>query len=243
MLLLWKGCTLKAYLFCSILLLMLIEPRVVIGFLSNEYHQYQQYLSISTFNTTEFFPAATKCEKGNRDRFFLFCAPRVVNQVMSFQDKPNLVPHWTRSFPLPSCSYNITQASVKPHQHTSHRSSNNTSHTASQGLLTPIYLKIHQHSCKDNFKQLLGGSSFYVLAEGYFQLTCSVVDYFNNHYDVFCPHVPSYLIHDEAALRTIDALDGCLRVTMILDFEHFDAYSESGTMVHPLYQELNYMLL
>lgn len=221
---------------------------------SNEYSQYQKYLSFSQFQTSEFYPAASKCENGNRDKFFWQCAPMVSVQTSTFNGKPNLFPHWNRSNSAPSCQYRVTQlkSSHLHHPHNSHRTPRNASLDSSdvkssslhhQKFLHPISLKISQHSCNDSFTLAKGGSSFYILAEGYFQLVCSIIDLFDNSYEVYCPHIPQHLINDQKNLGTIDHINGCMYITMILDFEHYDAYSEYGAMIKPNYRGLNYYLL
>jgi hypothetical protein len=79
--------------------------------------------------------------------------------------------------------------------------------------------QISQSACKSGFSLLLGGSTFEITASSSEVLAlCRVHDNFDNSYNVRC----------EVPYRRGRNSNECLNVTVKLETEHFDAYSDIG---------------
>jgi hypothetical protein len=158
------------------------------------------------------------------------CASNVYWRIQQSNPGANSNPHWNRTKTVidqkPSCRYSIDQI-----------------HSSSSSFMSSVQLKITQSHCQDDFTQLSGGSSFYILAEGLFQLMCSIADHFDNSYSVVCPHIPFFLQNDHPTLETLRNAQGCMYITIILDYEHYDAFSEFGTYAGQYYKPLEIFLL
>jgi hypothetical protein len=211
-----------------------------VSYSTNDYRQFERYRKeISKYVMgMEYYNGATQCEKAGIETAWV-CQKEVFSKSVSSFPVNNSFPQWQKSvsYSERSCQYSIEQVSTS-------------------SVSTGILLKIHQHNCKDNFP-FQGGSSFYILSEGFFQLTCNVEDHFNNYYDIYCPFVPHYLsIHqlrrDSSFFPGLsptlgiqhyqyngiflqryirETLLGCMLITVMLDYEHYDAFSEIGN--HP----------
>ena len=194
---------------------------------SNDYQQYQKYRAFSSFQNSDLFPLADRCENGKKEKMFQ-CASSVYASLKEKNPEIYARPHWNRTDSQtqkkPSCSYEINQLHASDH-------------------LSAIQLQIKQFDCRDSFTSLLGGSSFYILAEGLFQLTCTIQDNFDNTYHAICPHLPDFLQDDPEHKELLRKTDGCLLVTAILDYEHYDAFSEYGAYAGQEFPPLEHYLL
>jgi hypothetical protein len=123
---------------------------------------------------------------------------------------------------IPDCSYNITRKV-----------------DSSKDFETFRFL-ITQSNC--GFPTVPGGSSFHISGNSAHAVSfCSVTDHFDNTYEVSCPNV-------ECEARRLIALESaasakqiaseppstCLNLTVILDYEHFDAFSETKSNDSPM---------
>jgi hypothetical protein len=196
---------------------------------SYEYLQYEKFRAFSPFDHKEFFHLADGCENGKKEKMFQ-CSSNVFSRIQQSNPDANGNPHWNRTDSIinqkPSCRYSIDQI-----------------HSSSSSFMSSIQLKITRSHCQDGFTQLPGGSSFYILAEGLFQLMCTITDHFDNSYSVVCPHIPFFLQNDHPTLETLRNTQGCMHITIILDYEHYDAFSEFGSYSGQVYPQLEVFLL
>jgi hypothetical protein len=121
------------------------------------------------------------------------------------------------SFTAIDCLYNVSQA-------------NGTIFSNRVNLV----FNIVQYNCQSSFSKSLGGSSFDILAESDdFKYFCQIVDHFTDIYTVTCsvPSPQSNVVQPNKVF--------CLNVTLTLDYEHFDAYTDTSTS----YLKLNHKLL
>lgn len=85
--------------------------------------------------------------------------------------------------------------------------------------ITKVTFSIVQYNCSSQFNRSLGGSSIDVKAEfGAYTTICAVHDLFTNHYTVTCS-LPAYYANESKL---------CINITAILDYEHFDAFSDTS---------------
>jgi hypothetical protein len=196
---------------------------------SYEYLQYEKFRAFPPFDHKEFFHLADGCENGKKEKMFQ-CSSNVFSRIQQSNPDANGKSHWNRTDSIinqkPSCRYSIDQI-----------------HSSSSSFMSSIQLKITQSHCQDGFTQLPGGSSFYILAEGLFQLMCTITDHFDNSYSVVCPHIPFFLQNDHPMLETLRNTQGCMYITIILDYEHYDAFSEFGSYSGQVYPQLEVFLL
>ena len=108
---------------------------------------------------------------------------------------------------------------------------------------------ILQHDC--NFNGILGGSSFEITA--YYSniiVSCYSVDHFNSSYTVLCPfrkngdiprrHLQGVYfpdVHTSGVAVDVNEISNgsfCAHFSILLDYEHFDAYSETKSNSPPL---------
>ena len=127
---------------------------------------------------------------------------------------------------VPDCTYNVSE----------------TYHLDNNFAFT---FQIHQYNCgmKTTNPNTLGGSSFQITAHsGHSVAYCKVLDLFNNTYNVLCPNVECEARkilskNYKSALRlSKDPYHSrtCLNITIILDYEHFDAFSETKSSEPPM---------
>lgn len=176
--------------------------------LSNFLMQNQRYVEASPFNTSTLYDGIGLCELNPR----VYSCARDLYSRIKWEDG-NYAPLWKRSTTDLSCSYFIQQIPTSHHF---------------------IHLQIHQDYCKDSFikdhPSLSGGTSFYVLSQGVYQQACDVYDHFNGYYDVICQLMPYFLssapFSESIHQPLIEKYNGCMLITILIDFEHFDAFTE-----------------
>jgi hypothetical protein len=201
-------------LLCSYSLLTLVSILVVVVFShnGNDLKQYKKYRhQISNYTTGEdYFPGVTACEKAPPNSCWA-CRNGFFGRMNVSHSETNSLIHWEKTVPWneSSCQYQVKQIETS-------------------FSFPAIHLRITQYSCSDSFHPA-GGSSFYILSEGFFQQICDVEDRFDNSYDVYCPITPPSLHLNTTIHKYIqDSLNNCMYVTIFLDYEHFDAFSEVG---------------
>lgn len=115
------------------------------------------------------------------------------------------------------CLYEVSAKSWR-----SHPSSENSSM-----ILHSYHLTISQTSCKSNVK-IAGGSSFIITAYSDDHLVgCRYKDTFDNYYHVICAfHKHQGELNAASALPSASSH---VNVTILLEYEHFDGFSESLT--------------
>ena len=100
-------------------------------------------------------------------------------------------------------------------------------------LITAFRFIIRQRNCRTKAQNILGGTTFEILAyDELFLLKCSTCDLENNDYDVLCHYPTESLRIDrklpENLLATISNVDNnkkCLRITAIVMYEQLEEYS------------------
>ena len=135
----------------------------------------------------------------------------------------NNLPHWNRtSATEPDCNYetlpNLNHAVEQEDQQFSFK------------LLT-----VRTVNCKAGFISG-GGSSFELIARGFCLRSCKILDNFDHTYDVYCTPCKS---QQKLQLPRRE----CRNVSITLDYEHFDAYSERGAYYGEYYQPLRYPIV
>ena len=98
---------------------------------------------------------------------------------------------------------------------------------------------IEQKNCK--FNSSIGGSSFQISGVSKRAVSpCSIQDHFNGTYEIICLNVECQARkilsqnHHTAFKIAGDSSQSCLNLTVILDYEHFDAFSETKSSEPPL---------
>ena len=90
-----------------------------------------------------------------------------------------------------------------------------------------LLFNIDQFNCHHSNKEVNGGSSFDILVRFRETLTvCDVYDHFNNTYVVTCSleeNIENLQIH-------------CMHVSIVLNYEYFDAYSENAINIESLHE-------
>ena len=192
---------------------------------SNDLEQLQRYLSLTYLNENELFHDWTDCQNLLSRSYARNwkCAPAVSEKI---SDMNGTFFKWNRRSGgdhkplLPDCQYEVSAT----HTYTS------------QGAFRFL---IHQHEC--GFSQVLGGSSFQVISHlGHSQTHCAVHDFFNGTYGVSCPNVECEARrvlsrnNQTASKLARESPLICLNATVILDYEHFDAFSETKSSEPPM---------
>ena len=104
--------------------------------------------------------------------------------------------------------------------------------TSLVGIEGQFRFEITQRSC--NFHPLLGGASFQIdLEENNYLSFCNYIDHFNGSYSAFCPCRSCTKYQNEISVSSMK--DVCsINISVILDYEHFDAFSETKSTSPPL---------
>ena len=200
---------------------------------NNDLNQFKRYVSLTNFlNEKSMFDLWTDCQNKLSQSYARNW--RCIDAQTSSIAKMNGTFTWNRhtideggkgaKLLVPDCAYNVTE----------------TYHLDNNAAFT---FQIHQYNCEFQNLNALGGSSFQVIAHsGHSIAYCKVLDLFNNSYYVKCPNVEcearkilsrnpksAYrLSKDPYHART------CLNITIILDYEHFDAFSETKSSEPPM---------
>lgn len=160
------------------------------------------------------------------------CSELVYDRVQKEDPQNNKDLLWkAEAREIPDCKYDVYQVPTSPEA-------------------KYVHLQIFQRDCKDQeFSQKSpGGSSFYVLSEGLYQQICEIRDLLNNYYDVICFHQPLFLnaLSSPSSYFHADILEKltfCQFITIILDFEHFDAFNERAAYAEKQYPYLQTTLI
>jgi len=133
-------------------------------------NQYERYASLSNFDGSRFYAAASNCDYDTLWTWANRCCAQATNDAL-FSNASNSLPHWPRPeiYTESACAYRWEVPSgtgIKPD------------------------LVIYQENCSKNYSKSLGGSSFHIIARGDFLGQCEIRDLFDNSYHVFC-HVSS----------------------------------------------------
>lgn len=197
--------------------------------LGNYLEQFQRYLEGSSFNASSFYADIQECELMKKPIWL--CAKQTYERVIKENTLMNKGFPWKRQDSRnPNCFYEIQQIMTTPQE-------------------PFIHLRVRQSNCsRPTFAgktSFLGGSSFHILSEGLYQLSCNYYDRFNNFYDVICHLHPSFLPPSEKVFKQDLLTDpaACTLITMILDFEHYDAYNEFTASFQSPAKPLEYFLL
>ena len=199
----------------------------------NDLNQFQQYLSLTSFmDEKRMFDIWTDCQNKLSQSYARNW--RCIEAQISSISKLNGTFHWNRhavesggkvTRPLvPDCEYSVKE----------------TYHIDSNAAFT---FQIYQHNCGFEDSNALGGSSFQVVAHsGHSVAYCKVLDLFNNSYNVLCPNVECEARkilskNPKSALRLSKDpyhVKTCLNISIIVDYEHFDAFSETKSSHPPM---------
>jgi len=97
-----------------------------------------------------------------------------------------------------------------------------------------LHFMLEQYNCRHglawsaspNAQDLFrGGSSFSIRWETQHSLSaCSTIDHFNNSYSIYCPYRPSHNTFHEVPTPE------CGHLSVVLQFEHFDAFDNKGKL-------------
>ena len=248
----------KMTLFCCVILFCFVIS--VVDSNLNDYEQYKRYTSLSTFDGSKYYRAASECENDPRNKAIYLCA-ELLHVAVQKESVINTIPHWNRTDGVMTCNYEVEQRF----------SSATTSENG--GAITDnayVWLRIMQSNCSNKYPLSLGGSSFDVIAAGNQLEACEVIDNFDDTYDVYCPSrsTAKLLYHQAAAMASFSPPStsiatassgmphhtahasnahflqhGCLNVSITLDFEHFDAYSERGTYYEHMWTIIRHVLV
>lgn len=94
-----------------------------------------------------------------------------------------------------------------------------------------FHYKIYQSDCKLNHSIGLGGSSIQVISSSRYMESCIVNDNFDNSYNIYCQY-NNKIIHTQ-----------CTVLTVTIDYEHFDAYSNINIFYEAKLKPLRYILI
>ena len=181
----------------------------------NELAQFERYVSIaekhSVINSSELYETYRACEEAYSIHNLKNCQETIRKQQLETR-----LPLWK-----PKRNPDVWKRYERDCEYAISASSN-CSHS----------FQINQSACKSEFSLSLGGSAFEISASSSELLAlCRVHDNFDNSYDVRC----------EAPYREGGRSTECLNVTIILESEHFDAYSDiSDDIYAPLDVILNH---
>jgi hypothetical protein len=123
---------------------------------------------------------------------------------------------------LPDCKYDIEFEGVWPSQEAAGQELN--------GLLKFVYFRfrIEEHGCTSQVVNVRGGSTFNAFAYTSQGLaSCTVQDHVNSSYSLQCTSFSLQFPFSMGSSNTSNSTENlyCLSLTLILEHEHFDAYS------------------
>ena len=172
----------------------------------NELEQASRFYELTTkFNTTQYFSDIHTCHT-------LQCIKHVNSihgensRIWQFEDES------TPSTSKQSCQYKIENIRI----------------TQASEKANVIGFNIIQHNCRSD-ASFKGGSSFEIFAQnGYILGNCGVLDNFDNTYNVKCILPELLRANQWFALSTVPrpVESPCVSMTIILMYEHYDAYSD-----------------
>lgn len=142
------------------------------------------------------------------------------NSISQFVRVPN--PTRVRRY-LPDCTYDVNLDEITRENILDPTNANNGKY---------FQFTINQKSCNSSsilLDTIKGGASFTIHASNVYHLvSCSVRDTFDGSYEVLCslPRVPSINGREFHRVHSSGMAD-CFYLTISLDFEHFDAFSEA----------------
>jgi hypothetical protein len=181
----------------------------------NELAQFQRYISIadkhSVINASEFYETYRACEQEYTIHNLKTCP-----ETIRIQQLATRLPLWK-----PKRNPDVRKKYQRDCEYAISASSN-----------ASFSFQINQSACQSKFSLSLGGSVFEISAKTSELLAhCFVHDNFDNSYNVRC----------EAPYRGERKSAECLNVTVILESEHFDAYSDIGDVIYaPLDETLSH---
>jgi hypothetical protein len=181
----------------------------------NELAQFQRYISIadkhSEINASELYETYRACEQEYTIRNLKTCPETIRTEQLATR-----LPLWE-----PKRNRDVRKKYQRDCEYAISASSN-----------ASYSFQINQSGCKSQFSLSLGGSVFEISASSSELLAlCRVHDNFDNSYNVRC----------EAPYRGERKSTECLNVTVTLESEHFDAYSDIGDVVYaPLDETLSH---
>ena len=135
----------------------------------------------------------------------------------------NALPHWNRtSATVPDCNYEVLPTS------------NPVVEQIDKDILFRL-LSVRATNCKAGW-EYRGGSSFKLITRGFCLGSCKIFDNFDDTYDINCTPCKSQ------KKMTFPRRE-CRNVSITLDYEHFDAYSERAAYYGQWYQPLRYPIV
>ena len=181
---------------------------------ANNYVQFLRYSNVSTFNGTLYYPAASLCELHKEDKYFRMCINLLGSQTL----EKNSEPYWQQADRSESsCSYSMNLHHVV------------YVHSVS---LPRFYFFRLKADCPFQEGKLRGGSSIEVFSNSTYLQRCRVYDYSNDVYDILCsPHYPLFPLSHDLSTGVASGGGGdtteCVFLTVTVNYEHYDSYSET----------------
>ena len=195
--------------FCFIVAGLSAHIRTSYNMRSNELSQFKEYLSITGHKNDSFY-LNSNCSSFNHADIKM-CNLKL-NEIASREKKiPSPCPRRTH---LRDCNYYIKDKQIYHHERF--------------GIF--VSFEIFQWNCSSNCSAR-GGSSFDIISKNeMFALSCGVIDGFNNRYFVSC-YLPS-------TFKEIHYISSCLNISIILEYEHYDAFGMESEYHKIINQEL-----
>ena len=166
---------------------------------SNELGQFYRYLNLSGHAHDSHFLIAKCCDIADHG-LISECFSQQTTESKSKHLFPSVC--GPKKFEGNDCQYSIVE------------SGQSSTYDVELGHL--VKFSISQSQCYSKCK-ISGGSSFDIIAKNdKFKASCGIIDGFNNMYDVTC-HLPAHHLDEHSNSR-------CMNVTVVLDYEHYDAF-------------------
>ena len=232
----------------------------------NNFYQFRAYINASVFQgQSGYEEKAANCENNPRmDRIYL-CAELACDWTI--RNYPStLTSHWNRTEGnKKACSYQILQQE--------NTSANSYIHLRITQYCPPECAFYSQRSISSGGRGVLvsGGASFDAFVSGAYLESCQVFDRFDATYDVYCPLSQHNHLHAETETETTTTttvsaaaallqgnkggheeikngggrqqVEVCALVSIVLDYEQFDAFSERGALYEKQYMPLRHVLV
>jgi hypothetical protein len=176
--------------------------------------QYERYYSLGLFPknlTDRYVELSNVCEAESSSLSRLFVRTSAMRDYLGNEYPSVLKSKWKRPSPrsarIAACKYSFSEVN---------------------GLLM-----VQQSNCTDQFAMLRGGSSFTAFAQGLVLEYCDIWDFFNNSYSVAChAHQELHRAAKDLRLAAVHEAERslprlCMNVSVLLDYESFDAFSLS----------------
>lgn len=201
-----------------IILILINDVKPILTSYGNELDQFYRYISLvdkygsSSLNASNLYEKFRTCERNTVPElgFRHYNCRHDIRKEMT-ETMTTLIDHNLFRDPVVNkrygldCSYNITAADTM------------------FGNATSFQFLIVQSNCKRNFNLSQGGSTFEISARtSSFVTSCKSFDFFNDTYKIYCDLPNLQALKDEYTEKT------CLLVSVVIHFEHFDAFADAG---------------